>query len=101
MNKEFEKNINILIVDDIPQNIQVAAGILSRHGYQIAFDEDGESASQHTKDVKFDLILLDIMMPGTDGYEVCRRLKDNLETKNIPVIFFNCQNRYRRCCERI
>jgi len=77
----------LLIVDDTPKNIQIAANILSKKGYQIAFDEDGESALLHTKSVKIDLILLDIMMPGIDGYEVCRRLKDDPETKDIPVIF--------------
>ncbi len=87
MFKISEKKLTILIVDDMPKNIQVAAGMLSRYGYQIAFDENGESALLHTKEVRFDLILLDIIMPGMDGYEVCRRLKDNPETKAIPVIF--------------
>jgi len=84
---QAEKKLTILIVDDMPKNIQVAAGMLSRQGYQIAFDENGESALLHTKEISFDLILLDIIMPGMDGYEVCRRLKDNPETKAIPVIF--------------
>lgn len=91
MNELPEKKINILIVDDKPKNIQAAAAILSRQGYQIAFDEDGESVLPHTKSVKFDLILLDILMPGLDGYEVCRRLKNDLETEQIPVIFLTAK----------
>jgi DNA-binding response OmpR family regulator/DNA-binding CsgD family transcriptional regulator len=91
MNEPSEKRINILIVDDMPKNIQAAAAILSRYGYQTAFDEDGESALQHTKSVKFDLILLDILMPKLDGYEVCRLLKADPQTAGIPVIFLTAR----------
>lgn len=91
MNETSVKAINILIVDDNPQNIQAAAAILIREGYRLAFDEDGESALAHVKSMNFDLILLDIMMPGTDGYEVCRRLKNYPETKDIPVIFLTAK----------
>jgi len=91
MSERTEKKITILIVDDNPKNIQVAAGMLSRQGYQIAFDKDGESALQHIKVVKADLILLDIMMPGIDGYEVCRSVKDDPEIKDIPVIFLTAK----------
>jgi len=87
MNETSEKEINILIVDDMPRNIQAAAAILVKEGYRLAFDEDGESALAHVKSMDFDLILLDIMMPGIDGYEVCRRLRDDPETRSIPVIF--------------
>ncbi len=92
MPKESADKIRILIVDDTPENIQVAASILSRCGYEIAFDEDGEKALRHVRTVKFHLILLDILMPGTDGYEVCRRLKAGAETKRIPVIFLTARS---------
>lgn len=85
------KKNNILIVDDTPKNIQAAASILSRQGYDIAFDEDGESALQHVKSVQFDLILLDIIMPGKNGYQVCQSLKNDPETKQIPVIFLTAK----------
>lgn len=92
MPKESADKIRILIVDDTPENIQVAASILSRCGYETAFDEDGEKALRHVRSVKFHLILLDILMPGTDGYEVCRRLKADAETKHIPVIFLTARS---------
>jgi signal transduction histidine kinase len=91
MYEESAEKINILIVDDTPHNIQLAANMLSKEGYRIAFDEDGESALQRVRDVNFDLILLDIMMPGMDGYEVCRRLKDNPGTTDVPVIFLTAR----------
>ncbi len=87
MKNASENKINILIVDDMPRNIQAASAILIREGYRLAYDEDGESALAHVKTMNFDLILLDIMMPGIDGYEVCRRLKADPETHHIPVIF--------------
>jgi DNA-binding response OmpR family regulator/DNA-binding CsgD family transcriptional regulator len=87
MKNASENKINILIVDDMPRNIQAASAILIREGYRLAYDEDGESALAHVKTMNFNLILLDIMMPGIDGYEVCRRLKADPETHHIPVIF--------------
>jgi len=91
MSKVSEKKITILIVDDNPKNIQAAAAILGNEGYDISFDEDGESALRHVQDTTFDLILLDIMMPNTDGYEVCRGLKENPDTARIPVIFLTAR----------
>ncbi len=91
MSERPAKKLTILIVDDNPKNIQVAASMLSRQGYQIAFDKDGESALEHINVLKADLILLDIMMPGIDGYEVCGRLKNNPETESIPVIFLTAK----------
>lgn len=92
MRKIPEKKITVLIVDDMPKNIQAAAAILSKEGYDISFDEDGESALRHVRDMKFDLILLDITMPNTDGYEVCRRLKADPEAGRIPVIFLTARS---------
>ena len=86
MIKEVNKQ-TILVVDDITENIDVLNGILSRD-YKIKVALNGEKALKIVKSGKHpDLILLDIMMPGMDGYEVCRRLKDIPATKNIPVIF--------------
>lgn len=85
------KDIKILIVDDTPTNIQVVASILDPSGYQLSFARNGISALKMTKTKDFDLILLDIMMPGMDGYEVCEQLKTNETTKNIPIIFLTAK----------
>lgn len=77
----------ILIVDDMPINIQVLAGAL-KSDYHIKVAADGETALKiAASEAPPDLILLDIMMPGMDGYEVLKRLKDNTVTQKIPVIF--------------
>lgn len=82
-----KESMTILIVDDEPTNLQLLGGILSREGYEIDFARDGEGAIELSKKRDYDLILLDIMMPGIDGYEVCRRLKLETVTQNVPVIF--------------
>lgn len=77
----------ILIVDDTPENIDVLGGIL-RADYRRSVALDGEKALKiAASDDAPDMILLDVMMPGMDGYEVCRRLKTDGQTKDIPVIF--------------
>jgi len=89
---EKEKYFKILIVDDVPKNIQVAANILQKHGYRMAFAQSGETALSQTRNHRFDLILLDIMMPGMDGFEVCRQLRQNSVSKDVPVIFLTAKN---------
>ena len=77
----------VLIVDDAPENIQTLMEAL-KDDYAITAATNGEKALKLAEgDNPPDLILLDIMMPGMDGYEVCRRLKDNDATRKIPVIF--------------
>jgi len=76
----------LLVVDDVPENITTLAGIL-RSQYRVIFATSGADALECVRRQPVDLILLDIMMPGMDGYEVCRRLKANLATREIPVIF--------------
>ena len=76
----------ILIVDDEPLNIEVLSETLEDMG-DISFATDGDTALKLAAEIRPDIILLDVMMPGMDGYEVCRRLKESPETKNIPVIF--------------
>jgi two-component system, sensor histidine kinase and response regulator len=83
---------NILIVDDIPDNLRVLGGILKAEGYKIRPVLNGELALQVAEKEKPDLILLDIMMPGLDGYEFCRQFKRNPELKDIPVIFISALN---------
>ena len=85
-------NYKILIVDDVVHNIQVLINILKEAGYELGFAKDGKTALTHTKTTSFDLILLDIMMPGIDGYEVCAQLKKDKNRKDIPIIFITARN---------
>jgi putative two-component system response regulator len=78
----------LLIVDDAETNIDILVDVLGEE-YDIAVAMDGESALEAVEDDLPDLILLDIMMPDIDGFEVCRRLKGNPETANIPVVFLS------------
>jgi len=77
---------NVLIVDDIAKNIDLLKGILSDH-YHIQIAKSGKMALKIIESKAPDIILLDIMMPEMNGFEVCRRLKSNPETAEIPVIF--------------
>ena len=79
----------ILLVDDNTTNLQILHQTLNGRGYRLLIAKNGKSALAITHEVKPSLILLDIMMPGMDGYEVCRRLKADPETKEIPVIFLS------------
>ncbi len=85
--KHEEAPFSILIVDDEPQNIQLLGSILEENGYDIEFAMDGYEAIEWFHKKMFDLILLDVMMPDIDGYEVCRKIKADLTLKHIPVIF--------------
>jgi signal transduction histidine kinase len=77
----------ILIVDDNPTNIKVMYEVLEQAGFRVLIAKNGESALAKLQAVTPDLILLDVMMPGIDGFETCRRLKANHATQDIPVIF--------------
>ncbi|MEH1868313.1 MAG: response regulator [Nostoc sp.] len=77
----------ILIVDDIPTNLDVISEALSNEGYKVAIATSGERALQQIERRPPDLILLDVMMPGIDGFETCQRLKANPKTCDIPVMF--------------
>jgi two-component system NarL family sensor kinase len=79
----------ILIVDDIPENLQLLAGMLSERGYIVRLAPDGQLAVQFVQVSPPDLILLDILMPDMDGYEVCKQLKMSPTTQDIPVIFIS------------
>jgi diguanylate cyclase (GGDEF)-like protein len=87
-----ELSYSVLIVDDMTSNIQVLANAL-QDDYRIKVATGGERAIEITQsESPPDVILLDIMMPGMDGYEVCRRLKSNPKTSGIPVIFVTALN---------
>jgi len=81
----------ILIVDDVQLNLDLMKEILSEKGYMIATAINGKSAIAKTKAHKFDLILLDIVLPDIDGFEICSYLKSNPSTQDIPIIFLTAK----------
>ncbi len=89
MSPNTEPQGNILIVDDTRANLDVLAGILRDHGYKVRPAPSGRLALRAVKAERPDIVLLDIRMPEMDGYEVCRRLKADEETNDIPIIFIS------------
>ncbi|MFQ4162742.1 MULTISPECIES: hybrid sensor histidine kinase/response regulator [Nostocales] len=87
MADSYLKSIRILLVDDNPNNIKVLSEAIHAYGWKALMATDGESAIEQTEYAQPDLILLDVMMPGIDGFETCRRLKANPDTQNIPIVF--------------
>ena len=82
----------VLIVDDHPSSRMTAVALLSIEGYDVLEAESGSAALEVVEQTPPDLILLDVMMPGMDGYEVCRQLKQDEHTRLIPVIFITALN---------
>jgi diguanylate cyclase (GGDEF)-like protein len=78
---------NILIVDDVEDNLEILGDLLTFDGYNVQTARSGDGALTLVQESRPDLILLDILMPGMDGFEVCSRLKADENTKDIPVIF--------------
>jgi len=76
----------ILVVDDLPQNVRLLDAVLSPHGFRVATASSGKEALDVLGKEHLDLVLLDILMPGIDGYEVCRRIREDPETAFLPVI---------------
>ncbi len=86
-----ESQVNVLIVDDVSKNIQVLGSILREKGYHISYATNGKDALAKVKNSKFDIILLDVMMPEMDGFETCRRLRLERTSQDIPVIFLTAK----------
>jgi CheY-like chemotaxis protein len=86
----MEQMASIMIVDDEVINIEILLEALESN-YDIIVAINGEEALELIQSEKPDLILLDIMMPGIDGYEVCRRIKSNDKTRDIPVVFLSAK----------
>ena len=82
---------SILIVDDNPKNIQVLGSTLQSNSFKVEFATSGKTALELLKDIDFDLVLLDIMMPEMDGYEVCRKIRRENKYNNIPIIFLTAK----------
>lgn len=85
-----KSNQKILLVDDNPKNLQVAMNILK--DYNVIYAQSGQKALNLVDEYDFDLILLDIMMPGLSGYDVCKKLKADVNSKNIPIIFLTVKD---------
>ncbi len=81
----------ILLVEDEPVNIQAVSGILKDQGYHVSVATSGVKALEVLTRVKPDLILLDVMMPGMDGFETCQRIKATSELREIPIIFLTAK----------
>ena len=93
MNDRLEQTLNraqsdvVLIVDDVPDNVSLLHDALDESGYTVLVALDGASALQRAAQARPDIVLLDAMMPGLDGFEVARRLKAEATTAHIPIIF--------------
>ena len=81
----------ILAVDDSPTNLQVLVRTLSGSGHRILAARDGATALEIARKARPDLMLLDVMMPGLDGFDVCRRIKSDRETRDTVVIFLSAR----------
>ncbi|MCG8551192.1 MAG: response regulator [Desulfobacterales bacterium] len=84
--------VSILIVDDEPKNIQLLGNLLVKQQYDIEFAMSGKQCLAWLRRKSFDLVLLDVMMPEMDGYEVCEKIKSDSGTEHIPVIFLTAKS---------
>ncbi len=87
----FGKKPLVLVVDDVQKNLQVVGTTLMDEGYEISMANHGEKALKLLEKITPDLILLDVMMPDINGYQVCERIKQNGQLKNIPIIFLTAK----------
>ena len=88
----MDKRKSILIIDDLPENLRLLVTLLQREGYHVRPTRDGRRGLATAQTESPDLILLDIQMPDIDGFEVCRRLKADEHTREIPVIFLSARD---------
>ena len=84
---EAVKTAKILVIDDEPEITEIIDAFLQNEGYTVKVENDPQNAIGLAEEFKPDLILLDIMMPGTDGYQVCNQIKENPRLGETPVIF--------------
>jgi two-component system phosphate regulon response regulator PhoB len=83
-------DIDVLVVDDEKDVVEVVGHFLGEEGYNVHTAYDGEEALEKASS-EIDLIVLDIMLPGVDGYEVCRKLRSRVETEEIPIVFLSAK----------
>lgn len=88
----MDKRYSLLVVDDVQENIQVLSNILDAHGYNLVFAKNGNQAVRVAKKKLPDLILMDVTMPELDGFSACKLLKEDVSTKEIPLIFLTARN---------
>jgi len=86
------KNPIILCVDDEPANLKLLENILVPRGYEVVSVASGEDALRKIKTQTIDLVLMDLMLPGMDGLQVSRKIKDNKKAKNIPIIMLTAHS---------
>lgn len=91
MNNDQAKK-HILVVDDDPDILTLERKILEREGYLVSFANDGKEAMERLKNKRFDLVLLDIMMPGIDGFEVSRAIQRDSGEKAMPIVFVTARD---------
>jgi DNA-binding NtrC family response regulator len=99
MNQSIPGAESILIVDDIASNLTLLSETLEPEGYQISVCNSGESALKIAPRVQPNLVLLDVMMPGLDGWETCRRLKQLPQMEDVPVIFITARSELQSIVE--
>lgn len=87
------KGSKILVIDDEPQVTEIIDAFLTNAGHQVIVENNAEAGLKKAKNIKPDIILLDIMMPGIDGYSICNDLKNNPGTSDIPVVFLTGKDR--------
>ncbi|HAI68230.1 MAG TPA: histidine kinase, partial [Gammaproteobacteria bacterium] len=86
------QNYSILIIDDNPTNLSVLVDYLEDYGFEIMVAREGEIGLERAKIAHPDLILLDVMMPGIDGFETCRRLKAKWQITELPILLLTAKN---------
>jgi len=86
-----ETRPRILVVEDDPRILQAVAFLLARENYEIKLSGNGEEALQIVPEFRPDLVILDVMMPGMDGFEVCQRLRELSDDAPIPVVFLTAR----------
>ncbi len=89
---KMSPSFSILIVDDEPRNIQLLGSLLEKNNYDTEFAMNGKECLEWLTVKSFDLVLLDIMMPEMDGYEVCKKIKSDLASRHIPIIFLTAKS---------
>lgn len=82
----------VLIVDDNPKNLQVLGTSLRSENYSVEFATNGETAMNWIKEDDFDIILLDVMMPDQDGFEVCKKIREEIDSETLPIIFLTARS---------
>ena len=91
----MDNNVNtpvILLVDDNPQNLQVLGKFMHEEKFKTEFALNGQAALEWIKNKQFDMILLDLNMPGMNGFEVCSRIRSDPENSGIPIIFLSAES---------